>query len=403
MAQATMTALTAILKEIYEGRIESQLQNEVVAAKRIERSSDGVVETVGGKYVDFPIRVGRNSGIGNRLENEALPTAGAQAYAAPHIPLTYCYGRVRLTGQLIELAEKNYQSFASALDEEMNGIKDDAAKDYNRQIYGNGTGVMANVTADGTNTVTVDNIQYLEVGSFVDIRTRSTGAAIAVQRNVTAINEATKVVTYDGADVTAAATEGIYREGNFTGGTSRELSGFEAIISDTLPLHGIDPALQPKWKATIRNNPAAAGTPRALSEGIMIEMCDAIRTKSGRKVTVIFTGLGVRRAYFNLLTQQRRYTDTKSFDGGFQGLAFNYGTEIPVVEDVDCRPNTAKFVDEKSLKIYRNRPWHWADTDGTALKWVTGYDAWEGFMKQYSELGTTHRNGHGSLNDIIEG
>src|SRR5262245_2170679 len=124
MAQATMTALTAILKEIYEGRIESQLQNEVVAAKRIERSSDGVVETVGGKYVDFPIRVGRNSGIGNRLENEALPAAGAQAYAAPHVPLTYCYGRVRLTGQLIELAEKNYLTFASALVEELNGVSD---------------------------------------------------------------------------------------------------------------------------------------------------------------------------------------------------------------------------------------------------------------------------------------
>lgn len=402
MAQATMTALTAILKEIYEGRIETQLQNEIVAAKRIERTSDGVVETVGGKYVDFPIRVGRNSGIGNRLENEALPAAGSQQYAAPHVPLTYCYGRVRLTGQLIELAEKNYQSFSSALDEEMNGIKDDAAKDYNRQIYGNGSGVMANVTADGTNTVTVDNIQYLEVGQQIDIRTRSTGAVVAANRAITAINETTKVVTYDGADVTAAATEGIYRMDNFAGGTSRELSGFDLLISDTLILHGIDPSLQPKWKATIKNNPAGAGTPRALSEGIMIELCDSIRTKGG-KVTAIFTGLGVRRAYFNLLVQQRRYTNTKEFAGGFQGLPFNYGTEIPVVEDVDCKPSVMKFIDEPALKIYRNRTWHWGDTDGTVLKWVGGYDAWEGFMKQYSELGTTRRNGHGSLNDLIEG
>jgi hypothetical protein len=402
MAQATMTALTAILKEIYEGRIETQLQNEVVAATRIERTSDGVVETVGGKYVDFPIRVGRNSGIGNRLENEALPAAGAQQYAAPHVPLTYCYGRVRLTGQLIELAEKNYQSFSSALDEEMNGVKDDAAKDYNRQLYGNGTGAMASVTADGANTVTVDNIQYLEVGQQIDIRTRSTGATVAANRQITAINENTKVITYDGADVTATATEGIYRMDNFAGGTSRELSGFDLIISDTLVLHGVDPALQPKWKATVKNNPAGAGTLRALSEGIMIETCDAVRTKGG-KTTAIFTGLGCRRAYFNLLVQQRRYTDTKSFAGGFQGLPFNYGTEIPVVEDVDCKPNTMKFLDEPAFKIFRNKPWHWGDTDGTVLKWVGGYDAWEGFLKQYSELGTTRRNGHGTLNDLIEG
>jgi hypothetical protein len=162
------------------------------------------------------------------------------------------------------------------------------------------------------------------------------------------------------------------------------------------------PAVQPKWKSTVKTNPAGAGTLRPLSEGLMIETADAARTKGG-KTTVIFTGLGVRRAYFNLLVQQRRYTDTKEFAGGFTGLAFNYGTEVPVVEDLDCRPNKMYFVDEKAMKIYRNREWHWGDTDGTVLKWVGGYDAWEGFMKQYSELGTTRRNGHAVLTDLIEG
>jgi hypothetical protein len=402
MGQATMTAMDAVLKEVYGPRTETQLQQEITAAKRLERTSDGVVETVGGKYVDFPIKVSRNSGIGNRKENEALPAAGSQGYSEVHVPLTYCYARVRITGQLIELADKNYQAFSSQLDEEMEGVKDDAAKDYARQIYGNGTGLMASVTADGANTVTVDNIQYLEIGQNIDIRTRSTGAAVAAARNITNINEATKVVTYDGADVAATANEGIYRTDNFASGLSRELSGFELIFSDTLVLHGLDPAVQPKWKSTVKTNPAGAGTLRPLSEGLMIETADAARTKGG-KTTVIFTGLGVRRAYFNLLVQQRRYTDTKEFAGGFTGLAFNYGTEVPVVEDLDCRPNKMYFVDEKAMKIYRNREWHWGDTDGTVLKWVGGYDAWEGFMKQYSELGTTRRNGHAVLTDLIEG
>jgi hypothetical protein len=402
MGQATMAAFDAILKEVYGPRIENQLQNEVVAAKRLERTSEGVVETVGGKYVDFPIRVGRNTGIGNRKENEALPTAGSQQYAEVHVPLTYAYATWRVTGQLIELAEKNYQAFSSALDEEMEGVKTDAMKDYNRQIYGNGTGLLASVTADGANTVTVDNIQYLEIGMTIDIRTRSTGASVAAARNITAINETTKVVTYDGADVAATANEGLYRVDNFASGTSRELSGFDVIDSDTLILHGLDPAVQPKWKATVKNNPAGAGTLRPLSEGIMIETADAVRTKGG-KTTVIFGGLGVRRAYFNLLVQQRRYTDTKEFAGGFQGLAFNYGTEIPMVEDVDAKPNKMYFQDEKKMKIFRNREWHWGDTDGTVIKWVSGYDAWTGFLKQYSELGTTQRNAQAVLNDLIEG
>ncbi len=135
----------------------------------------------------------------------------------------------------------------------------------------------------------------------------------------------------------------------------------------------------------------------------MIQTCDGIRTKGGGKPTVIFENLGVRRAYFNLLTQQRRYTDTKSYAGGFQGLPFNYGTEIPVVEDVDARPNRMTFLDEDKIKIYRAKAWHWMDKDGTILKWVQDFDAWQGLLRQYWEMGTAQRNSHGELRDLIEG
>lgn len=399
MGLATMTTVDAILKEVYGPRIEDQLQNEMTAWKRIERSSDGVVETVGGKYVDFPIRVRRNHGIGSRLENELLPTAGQQGYAEVHVPLRYQYGRCRLTGQVMQLAEKNYQAFASAMDREMEGLKDDVLKDQNRQIYGDGTGLLASITADGVNTVTVANSQYLELGMIIDIRNRTTGAVVAVNREITAINTTTGVVTYSGTDVAAAATDGLYREGNFATGVSREISGFGTIISATTILHSLNPATEPKWAAIVKGN---GGVNRALSEGLMIETCDDVR-KNGGKTSAIFTSLGVRRAYFNLLTQQRRYTDTKSYAGGFQGLPFNYGTEVPVVEDVDAPPNKMYFVQEDALKIYRSKEWHWADEDGSVLKWVHDYDAWEGLLRQYSEIGTDRRNAHAALNDITEG
>ena len=400
MPNATMTSVDALTKEVYEGRIETQLQNEVTTTKRIERTSDGVVETVGGKYVDFPIKVKRNTGIANRLEGEQIQPAGRQGYAEVHVPLYKGLGRVGLTAEVMQLAEKNYQAFASAMDREMDGLKDDLAKDQNRQAQLDGTGLLASITADGAgSTVTTDNPQYLEVGMMVDIRNRTTGAAVAANREIIAVNETTKVVTYSGADVVAAATDGFYREGNFAGGIRREVSGWDAIVSDTKVLHGLDPALEPKWKAVVNAN---GGVNRALSEGLMIETCDRIRTNGG-KVTAIFTNLGVRRAYFNLLTQQRRYTDTKSFAGGFQGLPFNYGSEIPVVEEVDHRPNSMHFITEPAVKIYRNRPWHWANEDGNIWKWVTDYDAFTAYMRQFSEWGTDRRNAHGVLQDLIEG
>jgi hypothetical protein len=402
VATATMDTVQNILKEIYEGRIEDQLQSEVVGTKRIEKTADGVVSNVGGKYVDFPIRVSRNSGLGYRKEMEPLPNAGTQGYNAVHVPLQYGYGVAKISGQTMRLAQSNAQAFASALDQEMNGLKSDIAKDQNRIFYGNGTGLMASVTADGSNSVTVDNIQYMEVGQVIDILTRADGTVFATDRTVTAVTPTTGnagTVTYSGTDITATTAEGIYRAGNYQAGTNREPTGLSAIAATTGVLHNVDPSSVALWAGNEDNN---SGTNRALSEGLMIKMCDTIRTK-GSKVTAIFSGLGVRRAYFNLLTQQRRYTNTKDFAGGFTGLPFNYGTEIPVVEDVDCPPNTQFYVTEGDIRIYRDKAWHWADDDGDVMKWVSGYDVYTAYMRQYSEMGTSKRNAHGRIKDITEG
>jgi hypothetical protein len=133
----------------------------------------------------------------------------------------------------------------------------------------------------------------------------------------------------------------------------------------------------------------------------MITACDTARRKGG-KTSAIFTSLGVRRAYFNLLTQQRRYTETKSYPGGFQGLPFNYGTEIPIVEDPDAPPNRMWFLDESKIKIYRNKDWAFTTADGDILKWVRDYDLWEGMMKQYWEVGTSQRDAHVLYDDVLE-
>ena len=67
---ATLANSTAILKEVYESGVEEQLNNEVIALKRIERTSEGVTSDIGGKYVVFATHTRRNGGIGARLENK---------------------------------------------------------------------------------------------------------------------------------------------------------------------------------------------------------------------------------------------------------------------------------------------------------------------------------------------
>jgi hypothetical protein len=390
---ASMATVDAITKEVYQGKIQNQLQEEAVGYKRIARTSSGVESQVGGKYVTFPLRVRRNHGIGYRNELEQLQAAGQQGYISVRVPLKYGYGRVRLSGQTMELASENYQAFANAMQLEMDGLKGDILKDTNRVFYGTGLGTLATVTADGANTFTVANAQYLEVGMQVDVVAPGTGVATLSNRQITAINGL--VVTYDGADGTTVATNIVVRTGNW----NREPQGLSSIVAATGTLFNVDPTTQPLWKAVVNAN---GGTPRPLSEGLMIKMTDDVRVNGG-KTSLILTSLGVRRAYFNLLSQQRRYTNTKEFAGGLTGLAFNNGREIPVVEDPDAPPGTMWALDEDKFKIYRDKDWSWLQKDGSIWKWVHDYDAYEAVLKQYWELGISQRNAQGVLNDITEG
>ena len=399
--EATLTTVTNIMKEVYQGRIQDQLQSEIVGIKRIERSSNGVTHEVGGKYVTFPVRVRRNPSIGYRNELEQLQNPGYQGYASVRTTLKYGYGRVRISGQVMQLAKTNAQAFANAMDMEVNGLKSDIAKDVNRIFYGDGTGTLALTTAAGAASAsyTATNPQYLEVGMVVDIVTPGTGAVKATALTINAVNYTSGVVTLS-TTATWAIGDAIVRTGNGRlSSVNREPNGLASIVSDTGALYNIDPATEPIWKAVNNNN---SGTNRALSEGLMIKMTDDTR-RNGGKTSLILTSLGVRRAYFNLLVQQRKFTNTKEFAGGLTGLTFNNGREIPVVEDVDAPVSKMWFLDESTFTIYRSQDWSWLDTDGEVWKWYRDYDAFEAVLSSYWELGINARNNNGVLADSNEG
>lgn len=395
---ATLSTVSALLKEIYEKDVQDQLNNDTVGMKRIEKTSEGVTNEAGGRYVTFPIRTGRNSGIGARNENEALPAAGQQKTAAARVGLKYLYGSVQLTGQTISLADSNFQAFASALDEEMMGLKRDLAKDMNRQFYGSATGVMATEVSDTANTVTVDTVQYFEIGMMIDLYAADLTTVQASNRQITAINTTTKTITYNGAD--ASATTGAGTVVVRTGNISREINGLGSIIKATGTLFNIDPTVEPVWKAVSNNN---AGVNRALTEALMIQTVDSVRTNGG-STTVGLTSLAVRRAYYNLLKTDRRFVNTKEFDGGFSGLGFvTDNGEIPIVVDIDAPESQIQFVNEKAIKLYQEGDWSWMNRDGSNLQRVIGFDAYQGTMYKYCEIGTHRRNTHAVLADITPG
>ena len=207
-----------ILKDVY-GDINEQINNATPALDGIKSTARNITQ-VGGLGVKFVAHVGRNTGIGARAEDEDLPEAGNQQYVDGQTGLKSFYGSVRLTGQVMAQASQNYQTFADVTAEEIERIRDDIAKDQNRQVFGDGTGTLASITVapSASVTVTMDNVKYLHTGMRVDVVdiSATAGSATPVVLNtagyltITGINKTTKVVTFSAA-VTAAVGDAIVR------------------------------------------------------------------------------------------------------------------------------------------------------------------------------------------------
>lgn len=393
---ATLTSVSNITKEIYGPKIVDQMENEITLVKRIEKSAEGVTDEVGGKYVTFPLKVRRNHGIGYRNELEQLQNPGQQGWQSVRVPLRYGYGRVHLSGQAMKLAEKNYQAFTSAMTAEMDGLKTDLAKDTNRILWGNQTGLLFTFgAAAATNVLPVTaGFQHVEVGLIIDIMDVETlPGTVAVSREITAVNKAASQVTVSGAAVTTTAGDFAVRAGNY----GKEPHGLRSLVTNTTTsLFNLSSSTEPLWQSEI--DPLNGN----ISEARMIAMADKLRENGGRP-TVIFTDLGSRRAYFNLLTTQRRFTDTKDFGGGFRGLSFTYDDDIPVMTDIDAPAGEMFFLKEDDFTVYQESDWSWEDTDGDVWKWVTNYDAFEALMKKYWEFAIKRRNTQGRITGITAG
>lgn len=406
----TLATADQILKEVYEPRIRDQLQSEIISLSRIQKTSEGITDDVGGKYVRFGVRVKRNHGIGARNEMEALPNPKTQDYRSSQLKLAYLYGAIQLSGQSFELAQSNPQAFASVLDQEVDGMREGLRKDSNRQVYGTNIGILATATGAGsTTTFVTTNVQYLEIGMFVDYYDQTDTNTTPVLNNanveITDITEAAGVFTVTfGTAVVATAT------GDFltrTGSRGKEPVGFEQILFGVTDNHALGTGTGALYNIThsvwTGNIDTTAG---AISEGRMINMVDKIRTRGGR-TTVGFASLGVRRAYANLLEQQRRYVNTTKFTGGFSGIAFttDYG-EVPIVADFDCQPGRLYFLNEGEIKLYQAGDWSFMNRDGSNWQRLIDsageYDAYRARLYKYCQLGTHRRNSHGVLANVTE-
>lgn len=423
MAQDTTTA-DAILKNYYIDVVREMINNralllfgyspeelaagagtanaakgETVNYRGITRDAERV-QFAGRQWV-MTAHVGRNESGTMRDEGGTLPTAGMQKWEDFTDKLRRAYKQIHVSGFAMAVTERDVGTYLRLLTAETEGAINDIRKDMNRQAFGNQTGNLCEITADGSNTVTVDNLQYLRVGMYVDIVNKSSDAVLAANRKITAINTSTRVVTYDGADATATpGTHVLCLEGNW----KKELNGLRNIIgpdgSSYATLHGVDgsSAGNEWWKAKIKDGGGSA----VFDEDVAQQLLDEIGAE-GWETEMVVTTRGVRRRYVNTLKAMKRWNDANALTlhGGFKAIDFD---GIPLAHEDDC-PKTYAFFLRPSDLIWiwlYGQDFDWMQRDGAILTRVDGKDEYKATLFKYCDLGCWRRKAQGLYKGLAD-
>lgn len=412
MAGQTMTVANALLKDIY-GDISEQLNNETPGLDGIKSTSKNLAKN-GGKGVLFDAHVGRNDGLGSRLEDEDLPDPGNQQYVQGRTNLAFKYASVGLTAQVMKLATKDYQAFTNVSVDEIEKQKKDIAKDDNRQVYGTGLGTLATVTVAGAalTTIEVDTIQYLRgwKGRRVDIIQASTlGNPTPTYRNagafikVTGWNKTALTITVSAATTVGVGDVIIVSDRGASSGTNsfnKEWNGLQAIVG-TQTFHDINPATEPEWQSVVVDL-TSGGNPQPVTEDDMLELLLEIR-ESGEAPDRFITTPRVMKTYWGDLEGKRTYVNKTKLEGGMSMPTFESPDgPISFLTDYDCPAGNLFGISSKRIFMNTEVGWEWIDEDGSKWKWVSKRDKFVAYMRNFSQLSTDRRNGLGRIKGIAE-
>ena len=417
---ATLSTVDAILKDDYKEYLDNLNEANFILSQ-VETRKD----TVQGRIARHAVHLGRSSGVGARAEGGTLPTAANQSYATVPVPVRYVYGRIQLSGPTIKQAVTDRGAFIDALDAEMEGIKKDAMKDVNRQLWGTSNGVIAQcgttttsatvVLASTTGSTALRQL-FFDGGMVVDIGTVASPATVASARTITAVDEVNKTITISGATISTTASHFVFRSG--AGGASSntgqpgdgqiELTGLQTIVDDTAVLHTINPSTQPKWKSYVNSN---GGTNRSITETLITGSIMKTLTNSGKKPSLLVSAEGVNLAISNLLLSLKRNMEQTSLKGGYAGIQFyspsvsGKGDEAPTAlyADFDCPNNRLYGINPEVLTYHQvGDGFQFMDLDGAVMNRKPDVDAYEATLYAYGELACRQRNAHFVIKDITE-
>jgi len=400
----SVTNLAGAAMRVYDKVVHEQVFTKNVLFNNILRN---VAQNQGSTTKYLTVHYLRNIGSAAGGETVTLPTAGNQGYLQANVTMKYNFHTVSLTDVALQASKRSKEFLVNALESEYNGAKEDLQRQLSRQGYGYGTGTIARVNGIGsqptfdldTPMVGKNPTDYFEIGDAVMYSSSESTATSAVYTTVTAITDGDTFTTTTGTGVVDNDYVILAHNNGTTTPTvsniGAEIMGLKGLIDDQAYLdtfQGLARSSYTWWNSYVNDS----SSQRSLTEALMYTTLMEAKKKGNPKFGL--THFDAFTAYGELLTPDRRYTDTMELKGGFKGVDFS---GIPLVPDYDHPYDEMNWIDPSTLSVEDLAPISFLNEDGSILDRSSTTPAWNATLRYYANLANSAPNKSSSLRDVI--
>ena len=296
-----------------------------------------------------------------------------------------------VTGPMIKASQGDKGAFVSAMEYEMTEGLNDEKNDVNRQLFWNGRGDLAvlSAAAVASNTIVVTGRtsgeagnKYIDVDQVIDIYNTTTNLATATGVTVVSVSGTTTATVVLSAPVTVGAGDIVVRSGAY----NQEIQGVTTVLDNaSTTVYAVDRSVYPVYNG---NYIDLAGNQLSLDS--LQRLLNEVRREGGTKIAAHFCDFDSERYYNKLLVADKRYIGAKVMgDGTFSDKDKSYleYAGAPIMADKDC-PGANWFMmpGDGSWKKYVLCELEWASETGEYLISQSGSDSFEARLRLFANM-----------------
>lgn len=391
----TLSTADNALREVYLGVLSNQLNTSInpLLARINQTSSD-----VWGKEIRKVAPYGINGGIGAGTEDGDLPESAGNNYAQFVLSLKNLYGKVEISDKAIRASESSTGAFVNLLNAELEGLIKASTFNFGRMLYGDGSGFLASISANTSNSVTVDSTSNLIEGMVVDI-VSSSGTQIKQTLRIKAIDRTNKEVFFTTSNLSDITTESAGYKLCVQGSYNNEITGLGAIFKSTGELYGLDRSSY-NWMIPYMKDISSDSSMTDISDIVMQSAIDDLDENANSKVDFIVCSAGVKRNYQSYLSSYRTNINIMELEGGYKAISYN---GIPLISDRFVPANTMFLLNTNEFNLHQLCDWKWLESeDGRVIKQTPGRATYQATLVKYADIICNKPSGQAKITGIKE-